>query len=288
MRNSRKCPPLISRAIVTPPPIRNLASADSPLDICVWCTVASVVRAAAKMSRRVSLLKASFENQALASSEQRGSSCHSVGHGSGHAKLPVSASSFSFFSCMVYGASEGKGGMHAVESKLTCHSNVEGDKIQWSAHKHECAAPAAARAADVTACAACEGGSIGISACTDGAMNSTALPAATAAPQPRVCCSVPYRVAVLPEGAAAPPSSRAITLGSPYTYCSCGHSQTDPFCDSTCASAPLALLHHAHPPLAFTCTKRQTFVLLCGCKRTRDPPFCDGSHSKLTMADLAW
>ena len=177
------------------------------------------------------------------------------------------------------------GGAHVVESKLTCHSNVEGDKNQWSAHKHECAVRAAACEAPLPpatltalqAGAACDGGSIGSAAC-----------APTTPPQPRVCCSVPYRVAVLPEGAAAPPSSRAITLGAPYTYCSCGHSQTDPFCDATCASAPLAPLHQAHPPLAFTCTKRQTFVLLCGCKRTKAPPFCDGGHSKLTLADLAW
>ena len=33
-------------------------------------------------------------------------------------------------------------------------------------------------------------------------------------------------------------------------------------------------------PVAFTAQKSET-VYLCGCKRTANPPFCDGTHQKL-------
>ena len=132
-------------------------------------------------------------------------------------------------------------------------------------------------------------------------MSAAPAPAAPSAPpQPRVCSSAPYRLrcepssgpsaAPLPAASAAPgaPAQRALALGAAYTYCSCGHSMSDPFCDSACQAPALAALHAAHPPISFVADKKQSAYLLCGCKRTLSPPFCDGAHAKLCMADLSW
>ena len=58
-----------------------------------------------------------------------------------------------------------------------------------------------------------------------------------------------------------------------YLWCSCGLSQTQPFCDA----------HHKGTefrPLRFQVTERQE-VWLCQCKHTHTPPFCDGTHETL-------
>ena len=36
----------------------------------------------------------------------------------------------------------------------------------------------------------------------------------------------------------------------------------------------------AFAPLKFTVTKADTYYL-CGCKKTKTPPFCDGTHKSL-------
>lgn len=62
-----------------------------------------------------------------------------------------------------------------------------------------------------------------------------------------------------------------------YSWCSCGHSQNQPFCDSS----------HREPEnntnrksVKFEITQGQT-VALCRCKQTKTPPFCDGTHETL-------
>ncbi len=62
--------------------------------------------------------------------------------------------------------------------------------------------------------------------------------------------------------------------GQQYGFCTCGHSEKQPFCDG---------LHKEHAPefksLKFCSVKDQT-VFLCMCKHSRKFPFCDGSHSR--------
>ena len=99
-------------------------------------------------------------------------------------------------------------------------------------------------------------------------MSAAPAPSAPLAPpQPRVCSSAPYRLrcelaaadptaggaAPLPAASAAAvaPAQRALALGATYTYCACGHSKSDPFCDDACKAPALAALHAAHPPLTF-------------------------------------
>ncbi len=64
-----------------------------------------------------------------------------------------------------------------------------------------------------------------------------------------------------------------IEAGKKYYWCTCGLSQTQPFCDGTHKGTGLK-------SLCFEEGQGET-VYLCGCKHTKTPPFCDGSHSCL-------
>jgi CDGSH-type Zn-finger protein len=58
-----------------------------------------------------------------------------------------------------------------------------------------------------------------------------------------------------------------------YWWCSCGHSENQPFCDGS---------HHGTglEPVMFEVDEAGK-AAMCLCKRTGDSPYCDGSHSKL-------
>lgn len=62
-----------------------------------------------------------------------------------------------------------------------------------------------------------------------------------------------------------------------YSWCTCGLSDRQPFCDGS---------HKRHDgcdmkPLRFELPADAEPVWLCGCKRTSTPPYCDGSHKEL-------
>lgn len=62
--------------------------------------------------------------------------------------------------------------------------------------------------------------------------------------------------------------------GQIYMYCTCGYSESQPFCDgSHMMNSPLE-------PLMFTAHKTGT-AKLCSCKHTATPPYCDGAHKAL-------
>ncbi len=72
----------------------------------------------------------------------------------------------------------------------------------------------------------------------------------------------------------------AVEEGKKYSWCSCGLSQVQPFCDGA---------HKAHKnsdgtsimkSLAYEATETK-IVSFCGCKHSKNPPFCDGSHKSL-------
>ena len=119
-----------------------------------------------------------------------------------------------------------------------------------------------------------------------------AAPAATTTrppgpPQPRVACSGPYRLHMLvPHGNgvvdACDCGRQHIVLGRTYLYCTCGRCPNQPWSDGACT-----------PPFVPTELKvdvAQSFVLVCGCKRTSDRSgLCDGSHAtKVDAASLLW
>ncbi len=58
-----------------------------------------------------------------------------------------------------------------------------------------------------------------------------------------------------------------------YYWCTCGQSQKQSFCDVSHQRTEFT-------PLAFELTGKKR-VALCNCKYTGNPPYCDGSHTKL-------
>jgi CDGSH-type Zn-finger protein len=58
-----------------------------------------------------------------------------------------------------------------------------------------------------------------------------------------------------------------------YSWCACGRSKKQPFCDGSHAGTGFV-------PLRFEVAEARR-VALCTCKRTGNSPFCDGTHSRL-------
>jgi CDGSH-type Zn-finger protein len=56
-----------------------------------------------------------------------------------------------------------------------------------------------------------------------------------------------------------------------FSWCSCGESKNQPYCDGSHKTAGL------FRPLK-TELEEDRRVAWCGCKHTKTPPFCDGSH----------
>ncbi|XP_040892851.1 CDGSH iron-sulfur domain-containing protein 3, mitochondrial-like [Toxotes jaculatrix] len=62
--------------------------------------------------------------------------------------------------------------------------------------------------------------------------------------------------------------------GKRYSWCTCGHSKKQPFCDGAHKVKAQGL-----SPLRFV-PEKDTTVWLCGCKYTNNPPYCDGTHKQ--------
>ena len=75
-----------------------------------------------------------------------------------------------------------------------------------------------------------------------------------------------------PKVADTRPTVIELKAGQTYYWCSCGHSKSQPFCDSSHKHAGTSLA-----PLGFT-PETDRKVALCLCKHTKSSPFCDGSH----------
>jgi len=58
-----------------------------------------------------------------------------------------------------------------------------------------------------------------------------------------------------------------------YYWCTCGLSESQPFCDSSHQRTEMM-------PLEFIATETKT-VYFCGCKQSANAPLCDGTHSCL-------
>ena len=56
-----------------------------------------------------------------------------------------------------------------------------------------------------------------------------------------------------------------------YSWCSCGLSKKQPFCDSAHKGTD-------YKPVLFESDLAQT-IYFCCCKQTKDRPFCDGTHN---------
>ncbi len=64
-----------------------------------------------------------------------------------------------------------------------------------------------------------------------------------------------------------------VTAGKTYFWCTCGRSDSQPFCDGSHKDTSLS-------PVKYTAeTDRKVFF--CGCKNSAKSPLCDGTHNKL-------
>jgi CDGSH-type Zn-finger protein len=66
------------------------------------------------------------------------------------------------------------------------------------------------------------------------------------------------------------PMAINVEAGKTHWWCSCGRSQSQPFCDGTHKGSDSS-------PLKYTAVKTGQ-VLFCACKQSATPPLCDGSH----------
>ena len=63
--------------------------------------------------------------------------------------------------------------------------------------------------------------------------------------------------------------------GETYSWCACGLSQSQPFCDGSHARTEIE-------PLVFKAIANST-TYLCGCKHTSNAPMCDSTHLKIIL-----
>ncbi|XP_059181378.1 CDGSH iron-sulfur domain-containing protein 3, mitochondrial-like [Centropristis striata] len=92
------------------------------------------------------------------------------------------------------------------------------------------------------------------------AMAASKVQFSTLPPEPVIPSKKPFRV--------------ELVGGKRYSWCTCGHSKKQPFCDGAHKTKAQGL-----SPLRFVPEKDST-VWLCGCKYTNNPPYCDGTHKQ--------
>lgn len=76
-----------------------------------------------------------------------------------------------------------------------------------------------------------------------------------------------------PEIAQKEPYAVEVEADKIYSWCACGRSENQPFCDGSHSGTEFK-------PVNFKAENSET-VYLCGCKQTGSPPFCDGTHNDL-------
>ncbi|MDP3313146.1 CDGSH iron-sulfur domain-containing protein [Lutibacter sp.] len=74
----------------------------------------------------------------------------------------------------------------------------------------------------------------------------------------------------LPKRAGNAPIKIELEEGKKYAWCTCGLSESQPFCDGKHKGQGMS-------PQVFE-AKQTESKHLCTCKETKNGPFCDGSH----------
>jgi CDGSH iron-sulfur domain-containing protein 3 len=80
-----------------------------------------------------------------------------------------------------------------------------------------------------------------------------------------------------PRVAGLQPVKCEIEKGKKYAWCTCGLSETQPFCDGKHKGTGLA-------PEVFLADESKT-VWFCLCKKTCGKPYCDGSHKQIAETE---
>ncbi|HLF47317.1 MAG TPA: CDGSH iron-sulfur domain-containing protein [Chitinophagaceae bacterium] len=80
----------------------------------------------------------------------------------------------------------------------------------------------------------------------------------------------------LPKTAACFPQKIKVQPGKVYSWCTCGLSASQPFCDNT---------HRTIEGMPYRSIKvvfdKEEEIFFCQCKHTKTPPFCDDTHLAL-------
>jgi CDGSH-type Zn-finger protein len=84
----------------------------------------------------------------------------------------------------------------------------------------------------------------------------------------------------LPRIASTKPYAVEVEAGKKYSWCTCGMSAKEPFCDDSHKKFKNADGSAMMKSLKFDAAESKK-VYLCGCKHTQNPPFCDQSHKKI-------
>ncbi len=79
----------------------------------------------------------------------------------------------------------------------------------------------------------------------------------------------------LPKVSQKAPYITEETAGTRRAWCTCGLSQSQPFCDGNHREGT------GMKSLGVVCDQTGKYAW-CGCKQTKTPPFCDGSHASLS------
>ena len=85
-------------------------------------------------------------------------------------------------------------------------------------------------------------------------------------------CHLPTEIPTIPFF--APYTIRSLEPGREYEWCSCGNSKTQPFCDHS------GCINTRFESKKFV-AKDVTIHLICNCKYTKYPPYCDGTHGTM-------
>lgn len=73
-----------------------------------------------------------------------------------------------------------------------------------------------------------------------------------------------------PKRAGDAPIGVELEAGKNYSWCTCGLSTNQPYCDGSHKGTDFT-------PMRFSVEESKTYYL-CSCKETKNSPFCDGSH----------
>lgn len=76
-----------------------------------------------------------------------------------------------------------------------------------------------------------------------------------------------------PKIAGLSPCQVEMEQGKKYAFCTCGLSESQPFCDGKHKGGPFT-------PLVFEAEETKQ-VFMCACKQTGNSPYCDGTHNQL-------
>ena len=89
----------------------------------------------------------------------------------------------------------------------------------------------------------------------------------------------------LPRIAKCEPAMVKVIPGKIYSWCTCGLSEKQPFCDGAHKRIEPVINEQGESVLPYRSLKvefdKEEEVWFCQCKHTKTPPFCDGTHRTL-------